>query len=90
MWRRRGGAVPAGDDSDESGGHHGHARGPALGADRYLALMRIDKKSEGGEIRFVLLQADAGDARGQDVQAVLRAAPEDAVRATLAACGAEG
>ena len=38
----------------------------------------------------VLLQADAGDARGQDVQAVLRAAPEDAVRATLAACGAEG
>ena len=26
MWRRRGGAVPAGDDSDESGGHHGYAR----------------------------------------------------------------
>ncbi|KND56312.1 3-dehydroquinate synthase [Candidatus Paraburkholderia kirkii] len=32
--------------------------GPRLGADRYLELMRHDKKSEGGEIRFVLLDED--------------------------------
>ncbi len=31
-------------------------RGPALGADRYLALMRHDKKAEAGEIRFVLIE----------------------------------
>ena len=28
--------------------------GPALGADRYLELMRVDKKTEAGEIRFVV------------------------------------
>ncbi|MDL2336418.1 MAG: 3-dehydroquinate synthase [Pseudomonadota bacterium] len=32
-------------------------RGPRLGAARYLELMRIDKKSESGQIRFVLLDA---------------------------------
>lgn len=32
-------------------------RGPALGVDRYLALMRGDKKSEGGEVRFVVVEA---------------------------------
>ena len=31
--------------------------GPRLGADRYLELMRIDKKAYGGEIRFVLIEA---------------------------------
>jgi 3-dehydroquinate synthase len=31
--------------------------GPALGADRYLELMRVDKKSEGGEIRFVVIES---------------------------------
>ena len=31
-------------------------RGPALGLKGYLEPMRIDKKSEGGEIRFVLLE----------------------------------
>ena len=31
-------------------------RGPALGLEGYLEPMRIDKKSEGGEIRFVLLE----------------------------------
>ena len=30
---------------------------PAFGADRYLELMRLDKKAEGGEIRFVLIEA---------------------------------
>jgi 3-dehydroquinate synthase len=31
-------------------------RPPALGVARYLDLMRADKKSQGGELRFVLLQ----------------------------------
>lgn len=31
-------------------------RAPRLGVDRYLELMRVDKKSEGGEIRFVLIE----------------------------------
>jgi 3-dehydroquinate synthase len=31
-------------------------RGPALGESRYLELMRSDKKSEGGEIRFVVIE----------------------------------
>lgn len=31
--------------------------GPKLGTDRYLELMRVDKKAEGGEIRFVLIEA---------------------------------
>jgi 3-dehydroquinate synthase len=30
-------------------------RGPALGAGRYLELMGHDKKAEGGQVRFVLL-----------------------------------
>ncbi len=52
-------------------------RGPALGADRYLELMRIDKKAQAGEIRFVLLDAPG--------RAVLRAAPDALVREVLAA-----
>ncbi len=32
-------------------------RGPRLGAARYLELMRVDKKSEAGQIRFVLIDA---------------------------------
>ena len=32
-------------------------RGPRLGAARYLELMRIDKKSESGQIRFVLIDS---------------------------------
>jgi 3-dehydroquinate synthase len=31
-------------------------RGPKLGAERYLELMRLDKKAEGGEIRFVVIE----------------------------------
>lgn len=30
--------------------------GPKLGAQRYLELMRVDKKTEGGEIRFVVIE----------------------------------
>lgn len=31
--------------------------GPALGVARYMELMRLDKKSEAGEIRFVVIEA---------------------------------
>ena len=47
-------------------------RGPVIdtidNAGRYLELMRVDKKSEGGEIRFVLIDGPG--------QAVMRAAPD--------------
>ncbi|SHN39187.1 3-dehydroquinate synthase [Rhizobacter sp. OV335] len=52
-------------------------RGPQLGADRYLELMRGDKKSEAGEIRFVVIEAPG--------RAALRPAPDDIVREVLAA-----
>jgi 3-dehydroquinate synthase len=52
-------------------------RAPDLGADRYLELMRIDKKSEGGELRFVLIEAVG--------RAALRPVSDAQVRATLAA-----
>jgi len=51
-------------------------RGPALGAERYLELMRVDKKSQGGEIRFVLIEAPG--------RALVRAAPDALVRDVLA------
>jgi len=55
-------------------------RGPALGADRYLELMRLDKKSEGGEIRFVVIEAPG--------RAGVRAVPDALVREVLAdTCG---
>jgi 3-dehydroquinate synthase len=50
-------------------------RGPDLGVESYLELMRVDKKSEGGEIRFVLLDGPG--------KAVMRAAPEALVREVL-------
>lgn len=53
-------------------------RGPDLGAERYLELMRVDKKSEGGEIRFVLIDKPGS--------AVMRAAPDALVREVLAEC----
>jgi len=49
---------------------------PDLGAERWLALMQVDKKTEGGEIRFVLMPRIG--------QALTRAAPLEAVRAVLA------
>ncbi|MDE2401576.1 MAG: 3-dehydroquinate synthase [Burkholderiales bacterium] len=50
--------------------------GPDLGADRYLELMRVDKKAEDGEIRFVLV--------GPLGQASMRAAPDSVVREVIA------
>ena len=51
--------------------------GPNFGGDRWLELMRLDKKAEGGEIKFVLLEAIG--------RAVVRAAPDASVRAVLEA-----
>jgi 3-dehydroquinate synthase len=53
-------------------------RGPALGADRYLELMRVDKKAEGGQIRFVVIE--------QPGRAGVRPAPDELVRDVLQAC----
>ncbi len=54
-------------------------KGPILdaadNAGRYLDLMRIDKKSEGGEIRFVLIDGPG--------KAVVRAAPDALVRQVI-------
>jgi 3-dehydroquinate synthase len=47
-------------------------------AGRYLELMRVDKKSEAGEIRFILI-----DGLGK---AVLRTAPDALVREVIDAC----
>jgi 3-dehydroquinate synthase len=57
-------------------------KGPAIGADRYLQLMRLDKKAEGGEIRFVLLEGHG--------RAFVRSAPDTLVREVLASnCATE-
>jgi 3-dehydroquinate synthase len=57
-------------------------RGPQLSAEdsagRYLALMRLDKKSEAGEIRFVLIDGPG--------RAAVRAAPDALVREVIEAC----
>ncbi len=57
-------------------------RGPVLDASdnagRYLELMRIDKKSEAGEIRFVLIDGPG--------KAVVRGAPDGLVREVIDAC----
>ena len=57
-------------------------KGPILdaadNAGRYLELMRVDKKSEAGEIRFVLIDGSGN--------AVLRAAPDALVRDVINAC----
>ena len=52
--------------------------GPALGADRYLALMRLDKKSEAGEIRFVVIDPPG--------RAAMRPAPDEVVRRVIDRC----
>lgn len=52
--------------------------GPDLSAERYLELMRIDKKSEAGEIRFVVIERPG--------QAAVRGAPDALVRQVLADC----
>ncbi|MEO8123733.1 MAG: 3-dehydroquinate synthase [Burkholderiales bacterium] len=51
--------------------------GPALGADRYLALMRGDKKAEDGAIRFVVIESPG--------RAGVRGAPDAMVADVIAA-----
>ena len=57
-------------------------RGPVLdaadNAGRYLQLMRVDKKAEAGEIRFVLIAGPG--------QAIMRAAPDALVREVIDHC----
>jgi 3-dehydroquinate synthase len=53
-------------------------RGPALGVQRYLELMRLDKKAEAGEIRFVLIDPPG--------QAAVRPAPDDLVGQVVERC----
>ena len=65
-------------------------RGPLLppthlsahNADAYLAHMRLDKKSEGGSIKFILVN-DSG-------QATLQTAPDELVREVIDCCCGEG
>jgi len=53
-------------------------RAPALGVERFLELMRLDKKAQSGEIRFVLIEAPG--------RAVVRAAPDTLVGDVIRAC----
>jgi 3-dehydroquinate synthase len=51
---------------------------PDLGTERWLELMQVDKKNEGGEIKFILLKPLG--------TAVFMPAPQDALLDTLKAC----
>ena len=53
-------------------------RGPQLGADRYLELMRVDKKTDAGELRFVMIDKPGS--------AVMRGAPQALVREVIEQC----
>jgi 3-dehydroquinate synthase len=52
--------------------------GPQLGAAEYIAHMRLDKKSEAGQIKFVLID--------QPGRVVVRSAPEDWVAQVIETC----
>ncbi|KAF1021298.1 MAG: 3-dehydroquinate synthase [Paracidovorax wautersii] len=53
---------------------------PKLGAQRFLELMRLDKKAEAGAIKFVVIE--------QPGRAAVRTAPDALVVEVLQACGA--
>ena len=53
---------------------------PDLGAERWLELMQVDKKNEGGQIRFILLKPLGAP--------LITTVPQDALLATLQACTA--
>ena len=57
---------------------HGEDFADLPNAQRYLQLMRVDKKAEAGEIKFVLVE-DAG-------RAVVRGAPDALVAEVIDAC----
>jgi 3-dehydroquinate synthase len=52
--------------------------GPALGADRYLELMQVDKKTEAGELKFVVIDKPGS--------AVVLSAPQAMVREVIERC----
>lgn len=52
--------------------------GPQLGTDRYLELMRHDKKAEAGEIKFVVIDSPG--------HATVRSAPDALVREVVELC----
>ncbi|MFT4068791.1 3-dehydroquinate synthase [Paraburkholderia sp.] len=56
---------------------HLPTRAPALGADRYVELMQVDKKAEAGAIKFILLKRFG--------ETLITRAPDAEVHATLAA-----
>jgi 3-dehydroquinate synthase len=51
---------------------------PDLGKDRWLDLMEVDKKNEGGKIKFILLKPLGN--------ALVTSAPAEHLEATLSAC----
>ena len=53
---------------------------PDLGEERWLELMQVDKKNEGGQIRFILLKPLGAP--------LITTVPQDALLATLQACTA--
>lgn len=53
-------------------------KGPRLGADRYLQLMRVDKKAEAGAINFVVIDRPG--------HAIVRSAPDALVREVINQC----
>ena len=53
-------------------------KAPDLGTERWLELMEVDKKNEGGAIKFILLQPLG--------TAIITPAPQDLLLDTLAAC----
>jgi 3-dehydroquinate synthase len=52
-------------------------RAPRLGFERFLDLMRVDKKAEAGEIKFVVIDKPGS--------AVVRGAPDAVVREVIEA-----
>jgi 3-dehydroquinate synthase len=53
-------------------------KAPDFGRERWLELMRVDKKTEGGEIRYVVIEAPG--------RAAMRAVPDDFVAGVIAEC----
>lgn len=53
-------------------------RAPDLGRERWLDLMRVDKKAEDGQIRYVLIESPG--------RAGMRAVPDDVVARVIAEC----
>ena len=55
---------------------------PDLGIERWIELMEVDKKNEGGAIKFILLKPLGSPS--------ITSVPEETLRATIAACVAGG